>query len=172
MAISAARRASGVGLLLAAHAVGVGLGDRGVALGLGLLGQPLRLGLALARLALGVGLGDGGLLGGDRLGDGRRALDLGDARLAQRLEVAVLVADVADGEGVDAQPHVGEVAGRDLLHLLRELVAVLVDVLDRQRAEDGAQVALHRLQRDLGDLLRAPCRGSARPRRGARPRPS
>jgi hypothetical protein len=39
--------------------------------------------------------GDGGLLGGDRLGDGGRALDLGDPRLAQGVQVAVLVADVA-----------------------------------------------------------------------------
>ena len=94
-----------------------------------------------------------GLLGGHGLGDRGRALDLGDPRLAERLEVAVLVADVADREGVDAEAHVREVAGRDLLDLLGELVAVLVDVLDRQRAEDGAQVALHGLERDLRDLL-------------------
>jgi hypothetical protein len=66
----------------------------------------------------------------------------------------VLVAQVADGEGVDAESHVAQVAGRDLLHLLGELVAVLVDVLDAERAQDRAQVALHGLQRDPRDLLR------------------
>ncbi len=127
--------------------------DRGVALGLGLLRELLRFRLPFPRLALRIGLRDHRLLGRDGFGDGRGALYFRDARFSEGLEIAVLVADIADGEGVDSEAHVREVPGGDLLHLLRELIAVLVDVLDAERAQDRPQVALHRFERDLGDLL-------------------
>ena len=89
------------------------------------------------------------------LGDLRVAFDLGDARLAQRVEVALAVADVADGEADDAQAHVRHVAGGHFLHLRGEGIAVLVDVLHRHRAEDRAQMAFQGLHGDVLDLLGA-----------------
>ena len=87
------------------------------------------------------------------LGDLRVAFDLGDARLAQRIEVALAVLDVADGEADDAQAHVRHVARRHFLHLLGEGVAVLVNVLHRHRAQDRAQMAFQRLHGDVLDVL-------------------
>jgi hypothetical protein len=91
-----------VGFQLAAFTIGVGFCDGRIPLGFRFLGQLLRLRLPFARLAFGVGGGDGGFLGGHCLGDRGRPLHFGNARLAERLEVAVLVADVANGERVDA----------------------------------------------------------------------
>jgi hypothetical protein len=34
-----------------------------------------------------------------------------------------------------------------------QLIAVLVDVLDAERAQDGAEMPLHRFESDFGDLL-------------------
>src|SRR5205814_802497 len=72
------------------------------------------------------------------------ALDLGNARLAQRVEVALCIPDVADGEAHDAQAHVGHVARGHFLHFGGKGVAVLVNLLHSHRAEDGAQMALER----------------------------
>ena len=96
------------------------------------------------RVAVGFGLGDLGV-----------AFDLGDAGFAEGIEVALAVADVADGEADDAQAHVGHVAGGDFLHLRGEGVAVLVDVLDGHRAQDGAQMAFQGLHGDVLDFVGA-----------------
>ena len=95
------------------------------------------------RIAVGLGLGDL-----------RVAFDLGDARLAQRVEITLRVADVANGEADDAQTHVRHVAGGDFLHLGGEGVAVLVNFLHRHRAENRAQMAFQRLRGDVLDFVR------------------
>ena len=95
-------------------------------------------------IAVGLGLGDLGI-----------PLYLGDPRLAERVEVALRVADVPDGETDDSQPHVGHVTGGNLLHLGGKGVAVLVDLLDGHGAENGAEMPLERLHRDVLDVVRA-----------------
>jgi hypothetical protein len=87
------------------------------------------------------------------LGDDGVALDLGDARFAQRVQVALAVADVANGEADDAQAHVGHVAGGHFLHLGGEGVAVLVNILHGHGAENGAQMAFQRLRGDVLDFV-------------------
>ena len=118
------------------------LGDLGV-------GQELRFlpGLSGLRgadhgVAVRLGLGDDGV-----------AFDLGDARFAQGIQVALAVADVADGEADDAQAHVGHVAGGHFLDLRGEGVAVLVNFLHRHRAENGAQMAFQGLRGDAFDFI-------------------
>ena len=98
------------------------------------------------RIAVGLGLGDDGV-----------AFDLGDARFAERVEIALAVADVADGEADDAQAHVRHVAGGHFLHFLGEGVAVLVNFLDGHRAENRAQMAFERLRGDVADFIGALC---------------
>ena len=144
---------SRVRFALAPLLVGRGLGHEGVTTRLGFLRELERLGLSLARFTLGIGLCDGRLLQRNGLRDRRRPLHLGDAWLAERFEIAVLVADVPNREGVDAEAHVSQIPSRDLLYLLSELVAILVDVLDAHRAENRAEMPLHRLERDSRNLL-------------------
>ena len=88
-----------------------------------------------------------------RLRDDGVALDLGDARFAQRVQVALPVLNVANGETDDAQPHVGHVAGGDFLDFGGKLIAVLVNVLHGHRAENGAQVAFQGLGCDTLDFV-------------------
>ena len=118
------------------------LGDLGVRGELGFLPGLGGLGRFDHRVAVGFGLGDRGV-----------AFDLGDARFAQGVEVALAVADVADGEADDAQTHVRHVARGDFLDLRGEGVAVLVNILDGHRAENRAQMAFERLRRDVLDLI-------------------
>ena len=87
------------------------------------------------------------------LGDGGVAFDLGDARFAQGVQIALAVANVANGETDDAQAHVGHVAGGDFLDLGSEGVAVLVNILDGHGAENGAQMAFERLRGDAFDFV-------------------
>jgi len=61
------------------------------------------------------------------LTDGRVALDLCGSRLAQGVQIALIVADIADGKGHDTHAHVGHVRSGLLLHALGELVSLLVD---------------------------------------------
>ena len=129
------------------------LGDVGliIALGLGDLGVGDELGF-LAGLGGLRGL-DHGVAVGFGLGDDGVAFDLGDARLAQGVEVALAVANVADGEADNAQAHVGHVAGGDFLDFGGEGVAVLVNILDGHGAQNGAQMALQGLRGDVLDFV-------------------
>ncbi len=72
---------------------------------------------------------------------------------AERVEVAVGIADVANGKRVNHQTHVGEVGGGDFLDALGEHVPVLIDLLDRHGAADRAEVAFERLEGDVRNLL-------------------
>ena len=106
-------------------------------LGLGvdplLLGQPARL-----------GLGDLGLAA-DR--GGRRAAHVEDVR------AAAVVADLLDGERVEAQPLRAQRPGDGLEHLLGERLAVPDDLLHGQVADDGAQRTGELVRREAVDLL-------------------
>ena len=102
--------------------------------------------MACAERIIGVPVGLG-------LRDGGVAFDLGDARFAQGVEVTLAVANVADGEADDAQAHVGHVAGGHFLDFGGEGVAVLVNILDGHRAENGAQMAFQRLRGDVFDFI-------------------
>ena len=128
-----------VGLIIALR-----LGDLGVGGELRFLPGLLRLRGTDLRIAVGLGLGDDGV-----------AFDLGDARFAEGVEVALAVADVADGEADDAEAHVRHVAGGHFLDFLGEGVAVLVNFLDRHRAENRAQMAFERLRGDVADFVGA-----------------
>ncbi len=113
------------------------------------------VGLVALGLALLVGVGrlDHRVALGERFADDRVALDLGGALLAERVEVALLVADLLDGQDVDVDAHLLEIDGRLVGHLLREGLAVGVDLLDGQRAEDRPQVPFERLEDDALDLF-------------------
>ena len=91
--------AGDVGLVIALRSRDLGVGEE-----FRLLSGLRGLRRADHGVAVGFGLGDDGV-----------ALDLGDARFAEGVEVALAVADVADGETDDAQAHVGHVAGGDFL---------------------------------------------------------
>ena len=83
--------------------------------------------------------------------DGCVALDLRGPALAERVEVALLVADLLDRQNVNADAHLLEI-GRGLgRQFLREALAIAVDLFHRERAEDRPQVAFERLEDDLLD---------------------
>ena len=103
-------------------------------------------------VALGLGAADGGVARRLRLADLGVARDFRRALAAQRVEVALVVADVADGEAHDFEAHVGHVGPGHLADALGERFAVLINVLDRHGAEDGALGPFERLQGDLRDL--------------------
>ena len=84
-----------------------------------------------------------------RFADGGIALHFGRSSLAERVEVPLLVADLLDGQHVHADAHLLEIGRRFARQLLREALAIAVDLFDRQRAQDGPQMALQRLEDDL-----------------------
>src|SRR5205085_1448614 len=89
--------------------------------------------------------------------------DLRRARAAKCLEVALLVSHVPDRQRDDLETHALEVRpgqGSDGRH---ESLALAIDVLDRERADGAAQVALDRLHRGTDDVL-APAREELRGR--------
>ena len=132
----------GLILRLADHEVARGQRDVGVGLELRLLPLLHRLrGLDL-RVAVRFGLADG-----------RVALDFGGAALAERVQVAFFVADLLDRQHVDADPHLLEVLRRLARQLLREALAIAVDLLHGQRAEDRSQVPFERLEDHLLHLV-------------------
>ena len=88
-----------------------------------------------------------------RLADDGVTFDLRGALLAERVEVALLVADLLDRQDVDVDAHLLQIDGRLVGHLLCEGLPVRVDLFDRQRAEDRAQVAFERLEDHALDLL-------------------
>ena len=102
-----------------------------------------RLLLALGRLAVGVGLGDAG-----------PHLHLGGARLAERLDVARRIDDLLDLQRVDDQAELLHLVRAGVARLLRELVAVGDQVLDREAADDRAQVAVEDLAHQVVHLRR------------------
>src|SRR5207302_490503 len=57
-----------------------------------------------------------GIAIGFRLGDLGVPLDLGNPRFAQCFEIALTVANIADGKADNRQPHVGHVPGCDFLN--------------------------------------------------------
>ena len=109
------------------------------------------LGVELDLLRL--GLADGGLLVGLGLGHARVPLAAGRLLLADEVHVADLVADRLDREVVDRQAGRREVGLGGALDLLLELLAVVVELLDGQRADDRAQRALEDVLDDRLDLL-------------------
>ena len=122
---------------------------------------------ALILTWLGLGLADGGLLVGGGLGHPGVALAAGRLLLADQLHVAGLVADGLDRERVDLEARRREVALGRVLDGLLELLAVEVELLDGQRADDRAQRALEDVLDDRVDLPPPAPRGSARRRSGS-----
>ena len=153
-------------LRLLAHdlLLGGGLGERAGlgGLGLGRGRERLDLGLAEGDVALGVeldllgfGLPDGGLLVGGRLGHPGVPLAAGRLLLADEVHVADFVADRLDREVVDRQARGREVALGRALDLLLELLAVVVELLDRERADDRPEGPLEDVLDDRLDLVLA-----------------
>lgn len=64
----------------------------------------------------------------------------------------LLIADILQRVGHDGNAHVDQVGRSDLEHLFRELLAILVDLLDRHRPHDGTLVAFERHQGDVLDF--------------------
>ena len=81
------------------------------------------------------------------------ALAAGGLLLADQVHVAGLVADRLDRERVDLEAGRREVALGRVLDGLLELLAVEVELLDRQRADDRAERALEDVLDDRVDLL-------------------
>ena len=102
--------------------------------------------------AQGLGGADAGVALRLGFADRRVAPHLSRAAHAQRVEITARILDVADGEGDDFQSHAGQVGRGDAAHLRGELLAIAVDFLDGQRAEDGALVTFERLQRHIDDF--------------------
>ena len=140
-----------------------------VASGLGLRGERERLGEHA--LLIGLGLLDGGLaqrLGAlDRgvalrfgRGDVGQHLDAGDVGAAHVGDVVVAVPHFLDGERDDLEAHLVHVVGAGGAHAVGDHLRLLDDLLDRQLADDAAQVAFHdqadqalALRRRLGQEL-------------------
>jgi hypothetical protein len=91
---------------------------------------------------------------GQRFADSGVAFHFCGALLAERVEVALLVADLLDGEDVDVDAHLPQIDGSFVGHFLREGLAVGVDLFDGEGAENRAQVAFQRLEDDALDLVR------------------
>jgi hypothetical protein len=102
---------------------------------------------------LGLRFANGGLLIRGGLGHARVALAASRLLLADELHVTRLVADGLDGERVDLQAGRGEVALGRVLDGLLELLAVEVELLDGERADDRAQRALEHVLDDGVDGL-------------------
>ena len=142
--------------------VAVGLGQRpgGGGLRRGRVGLGLDLGLlerqrALRDRDLLLG-GDRRLLGGlpgVRLGDPGRLADPRGLGATEVGEVAAVVGDVLDLEGVEDQALAGQGVLRLVGHPLGERRAVADDLLDGQAADDGAQRAGEHLLGERLDVL-------------------
>ena len=78
-----------------------------------------------------------------RRGNVRLALDAGDVRLAHVGDVVVHVANFADRERDDLQPHLVEVLGAGAPNFVGDHFGLLHDLLDRQLAHDAAEMPLH-----------------------------
>src|SRR5690606_39430198 len=94
------------------------------------------------RVAVCLGLADLGI-----------ALYFGGSAFTESVEVALFVRDLLDGEGVHADAHFFKVTGCLGCELLGEAEAVVIDLFDGERAEDGAEVAFERLEDKLVELL-------------------
>jgi hypothetical protein len=130
---------------------GTRLGGGGLGLGLGAAERDVSRGVDLD--LLGLGFPDGGLLVGGGLGHPRVTLAAGRLLLADKLHVPRLVADRLDRERVDLEAGCREVALGGVLDGLLELLAVEVELLDGERADDRAQRALEDVLDDRVDLL-------------------
>ena len=130
---------------------GTRVGGRGLRLDLRAPKRDVPLGLDLD--LLGLRLADRGLLVRTSLGHARVALDHRQLLLAHEVDVAGFVVDRLDRECVDLEAGGREVALRRVLDLLQQLLAVHDQLLDRQRADDGAERALEDVLDDRIDLL-------------------
>src|SRR6266508_2273887 len=74
------------------------------------------------------------------------AFDFRRAPLAERVQIAFFVANLLNRQSVKANAHLLQVNRGFTRQLLREALAVVVNLFDRQRAEDGAQVAFQSLK--------------------------
>ena len=153
-----------LGLLAHDLLLGRGLGKRSGLGGLRLRGgrERLDLGLAEGDVTLGVeldllrlGLPDGGLLVGGGLGHPRVALAAGRLLLPDQVHVADFVADRLDREVVDREAGRRQVALGGALDLLLELLAVVVELLHGERADDRAERPLEDVLHDRLDLILA-----------------
>ncbi|MNI41196.1 hypothetical protein D3C73_954420 [compost metagenome] len=96
-----------------------------------------------------------------RFGDFCIPLHSGNPRLPERFQIAVLIADILNGERDDLQPHFLQIASRNALHFLRKPVTVAIHFLHGHRSENRPQMtfkhflglALERLNRFAHELL-------------------
>ena len=104
-------------------------------------------------LLAGAGRRDGCIPRGLGLADFRVPLHLGGTLATQCVQVALVVADILDGEGDDTQSHVGHIAGGYILNPGGESIPVFVDLFHRHCAQDGPQVAFQCLQGHVANLV-------------------
>lgn len=71
----------------------------------------------------------------------------------RRVHNYLFVADIFECVRDNGDAHVDEVGRRHFEHLLAELLAILVDLLDSHRAHDSPLMALQRDQRNVLDLI-------------------
>jgi len=77
---------------------------------------------------------------GLRRGDAGVTLDRGGVRGGEVLDVACVVLDLLDLEGVDYEAELLHLVGRGGFHLLRDAVPIPDDLLNAQAADDRAEV--------------------------------
>ncbi len=104
-----------------------------------LIGLCLRNGRGACRF----GALDGDVAVGFGGGYFRIALDARDVRPAHVGDVFVFVADFFNGEAHDFEPHLAHVVGAGGAHAIANHFRFLHDLLDRELADDAAQVAFH-----------------------------
>ena len=97
---------------------------------------------------------DGGVALGFGGGDVGVALDARDVGPAHVGDVVVLVADFLDGERDHLEAHLVHVVGAGGAHALADHLRLLDDLLDRELADDAAQVAFHHQADQAFALLR------------------
>ena len=142
----------GLGFLPAGRLGKLRLLDVEVALGFGLPSERSGLGdhailvarsLGDGRFAERVRAADGGIAFRFGRGDLGVAFDAGDVRPTHVGDVFVLVAHLADGEGDDLETHLAHVVGAGGAHALGHHLRLFHNLLNRQLADDAAQVTFH-----------------------------
>src|SRR5690606_35830243 len=87
------------------------------------------------RVAIRLGLADLGI-----------PFHLGRAAFTESIKVALVVGDLLDRESIKPDTHFFEIAGGLGRQLLCERLAIVVDLFNRQGAQDGPEVAFERLE--------------------------
>src|SRR5690554_5057309 len=144
---------SDLGALLGHHRLATRLRVDDAALGFGLGDLHLRVDLGGSTLLLVIGIEHAGFGAVHGLGDTAVLQKRRRLLTTDRVEVALIIANMLNIKRIQLQPEARQVVLRFLGERLRKLDAVVVDLFRRQRRKHAAKIALERLLGDLNDLL-------------------